>query len=724
MNAQNYKNFTFECDDNGVIRVVLDVPGRPMNVLDHSVMTELDQIVTELEHRRDATVVVFQSGKESGFLAGADVESIGDIQSDQQAEQLLLQGQRLFARIEQLPMLTLVLIHGPCLGGGLELSLACDYRVARNNSSTQTGLPEIKLGVIPGWGGTQRLPKTVGIRNALDMILTGKHLSARAALKVGLIDRAIAPEHWNDEVRELIHQLASTGSLSRAGGGRWMRWLESTLPLRALIFSMARKQIIKKAVHYPALESAIDAVQDGFRSDVDGYETERRQFSRLINTPTCRHLLRLFFSRQRARDLTTWSSGVTDVIHQDPIRKLGVIGAGAMGAGIGQVAATRGYRVFLKEIDAGAAQAGRDRIDEMVHQYGTRKGWNEVRRGELRNLISVSDENASLASSDCVVEAVVERMDVKKQVLSETERTISHTAILATNTSSLSVSRMATALERPENFAGLHFFNPVYRMELVEVVRGEQSSETTIAKLVSFVKALGKTPIVTSDSPGFLVNRILFPYLGEAVIMLREGFNVAEIDREVRRYGMPMGPLELLDHVGLDVALHVAETMRSVLTGVDEVIETLKPMVLQKQTGTKSKLGFYDYSGRRKTPRATLEIVGHLKHVPAGGEFLADGMTDIQRRLIYPMLAEAIRCDEESVVDHPWAIDLGMVLGTGFAPHRGGPLSVVDAIGAETVLENLNRLHKSYGERFAPPKELQDLAVSKTDSGFYKGAMQ
>ena len=702
------KNFSIDRADSGVITVTLDVRGKPLNVLDHDVMRELDLVITELESLIGVRLIVFKSGKESGFLAGADIEAINRIRFSEHAERLVMEGQSLFARIERLPATTLAVIHGPCLGGGLEWALACDYLIARDNSSTKIGLPEIKLGLIPGWGGTQRLPRRVGLRKALSMILTGKHLSAKEAQSIGLVDLAIPPNHWCEATQQVIDGLSAGKAIASP-----KHWLDDLLrvvdrlPLvRGLILSAARKQVASKAKHYPALEAAIHAIESGLRKNVDGFEVERLEFGRLIMTPTCQQLLRLFRLREQARSLATWSTDAKEAVHQEPIRKLGVIGAGAMGAGITQVAVTRGFAASVKEVDEKSVDDGNARIKRLLSDYASHKG---LAPGQERDLVSAFDVRStydSFDNADLAVEAVVERMDVKKAVLAETEKAIPASSILATNTSALSVTEMGEALSRPGQFAGLHFFNPVHRMELVEVVRGRETSDATIARLVAFVRALGKTPIVTADSPGFLVNRILFPYLGEAILMAREGIGVREIDREIRRFGMPMGPLELLDRVGLDVALHVAESLSAVLCDVGDVREVLEPMVQRRETGRKSGKGFYDYSGKRKLARDNDSFIDFAAKPPEAVEFVSDGLTDIQRRLIYPMLAEAIRCQEEAVVKDAWAIDLAMVLGTGFAPHRGGPMRVIDQIGADTVVQNLEQLRSQFGRRFTPPQNL------------------
>ena len=713
MISETYKNFTVTTDARGVRRITLDVPDRPMNVLDHSVMTELERIVAELEESEDVKVAVFQSGKESGFLAGADVNAIASIDSPTHAARLIEDGQLLFQRIEWLPMPTIAVIHGPCLGGGLELSLACNHRVARDNSSTKIGLPEIKLGVIPGWGGTQRLPKLVGLSTALTMILQGKHLSGREAMSVGLVDRAITPDDWEEDVETFIYDVLKGNYILPPKNRRRFsqRLLDGTKLGRSLIFRATKKKIASKTKQYPALSSAVRAIAHGYKSGHDGFSVERTEFTKLLGTPTCRHLLQLFFAREKARNPKTWSPGETRAAHDSPIQKVGVVGAGAMGAGIGQLASLRGFDVVLKEIDEKAAELGRARIGALLGSLAKRKGWSDTRREAMLAKIQVTCDDDALTDADLVVEAIVERMDVKQSVFESLDGLVGDNTILATNTSSLSVDEMASVVSRPGNFGGLHFFNPVHRMELVEVVRGAKTSDATVARLVAMVRALGKTPIVTSDSPGFLVNRVLFPYLGEAVLMVREGFDVAKVDKELRRFGMPMGPLELLDQVGLDVALHVATSLSSVLVGVEPVVETLSEMVEAGKIGKKANVGFYHYvKGKRGEPTRNVTAVSESA---VSEDFPSDGMTMIQRRLVYPMLAESLRCHEEKVVEQPWAIDLAMVLGTGFAPHRGGPLHVIDSIGAHRVLGNMRRLKATCGMRFDPPASL----VARADSG-------
>lgn len=717
MNEREYKNFSVRIDDGGIVRISLNVAGRPLNILNQPVMAELKQIVNDLEDSAEAKIAVIGSSKESGFLAGADVNAIVEIDSSNYAMQLLEEGQLLFQRIEDLTIPTVAEIHGPCLGGGLELTLACDYRIARNDGSTKIGLPEISLGVIPGWGGTQRLPKLVGLTNALGMILQGKQIGALDALQLGLIDQAIEPERWEEDVDAFIKKVLTRGSIASPHKRRGLaqRLLDDNPFGRKLILRATRKKIASKSKNYPALESAVKAIAQGFRRGADGYAREREEFIKLLPTMTCRNLLGLFFARETARNLKTWSTDQLDSKRDAPIQKVAVVGAGVMGAGIAQLAALLGFDVVVKEINADAVDVGRKRIESMINRLAKRKGWSNEKRRQFIDSINVTCDEAALADSDLVVEAIVERLDVKQALFKGLGSLVKPTTILATNTSSLSVDAMADATSRHGNFGGLHFFNPVHRMELVEVVRGKCTADETVARLVSFVRALGKTPIVTSDSPGFLVNRVLFPYLGEAVLMVREGFDIAKIDNELRRFGMPMGPLELLDQVGIDVAQHVALSLSSVLHGLDPVPETLSEMVGKGQLGKKRGVGFYHYSKGKKGKPLSTAVAATL---PANsGDFLDDGLTSIQRRLVYPMLMESIRCLEEQVVDQPWAIDLAMVLGTGFAPHRGGPLHVVDQIGVDLLFSNAERLSEIHGPRFSSPGKLIQMAGA--DSKFF-----
>jgi len=712
-----YTNFTVTQDDRGVVSAVLNVPDRPMNVFSDSVVEELQAIVQLLREARDVKVVVFRSSKPTGFLAGADISGFTEVESASEASQMIKSGQDLFAQIEKLSIVTIAAIHGVCLGGGLELALSCNHRLAQESGSTKIGLPEIMLGLIPGWGGTQRLPKQVGLANGMKMILTGKHLSAMEAYNYGLVDRTIESERWDQGINTFVDEVLESRSQGRGLPDPRKRrplserMIDATGLGRSFIFKMTEKQIRSNVKQYPALGAAVKAVKASYSGRVNGFTTEREEFVKLIETPTCHSLLGLFFAREKARSLQTWSPDQLSAVEEAPIETVGVVGAGAMGAGIGQLSANRGYDVVMKEIDKATADDAQRRIAKALGKLAERKRWDNSKRQELLDRISVTHDDAPLKSCDLVVEAVVERDDVKDKVFSRLDQVVQRSAILASNTSSLSVSRMAKSTERANQVAGLHFFNPVHRMELVEVVRATETDDLTIARLVAFVKSLGKTPIVTTDSPGFLVNRVLFPYLGEAVLMVTEGFAIEQIDKEIRRFGMPMGPLELLDQVGLDVAHDVAGSLMKNMPEVQPVVDQFADLLEHGYLGKKSGCGFYRYQKGKKSGATILPgIDADLVPPDLGNDYDDDGMTAIQRRLVYPMLAESIKCYDEGVVKEPWAIDLAMVLGTGFSPPRGGPLHVVDSVGADKVVANLKRLQAMLGDRFEPPQRLVDMS--------------
>ena len=713
MKTGPYNNFTVTADDRGVVTAVLNVPDRPMNVFSKDVLEELRAIVHELQQAKHIKVALFRSGKESGFLAGADITGFTEVKSREQANAMISGGQDLFSEIEKLPCKTIAAIHGPCLGGGLEFSLACKHRIARDSDSTKIGVPEIMLGLIPGWGGTQRLPKQVGLSTGMKMILTGKHLSAKEAYSSGLVDRVVDSERWDEGIAEFVDDVLQNRNLDDPAKRRPLaqRLMDATGIGRSIVFRMTEKQIRSNVKQYPALGAALKAVKAAYPGGPKGFATEREEFVKLIETPTCHSLLGLFFGREKARTLKTWSPDHADAVKDAPIKTVGVIGAGAMGAGIGLLAANRGYEVIMKEIDRAASEDAQRRMTKSIDKMAARKHWDDAKRMELLGRIEVTEIDMPLKPCDLVVEAVVERDDVKDRVFGTLDRVVQESAILASNTSSLSVTRMATSTNRPNQVAGLHFFNPVHRMELVEVVRAEKTDDLTIARLVGFVKALGKTPIVTTDSPGFMVNRVLFPYLGEAVLMVTEGFGIEQIDKEIRRFGMPMGPLELLDQVGLDVAHHVASSLMDTMPEVKPVVDQFSGLLEHGYLGKKSGRGFYRYPKGKKTGATILPgINADLVPPDLGNDYHNDGMTAIQRRLIYPMLSESIKCYDEGVVKEPWAIDLAMVLGTGFSPPRGGPLHVVDSIGADTVVSNLKRLQEKLGDRFQPPPRLTAMA--------------
>ena len=723
--ADDFRHLRLDRDPRGVATVCFDVTGVPVNIFNDEVFHELREVIEQLQ-RDTPRAVVFRSAKPSGFLAGADIRRVRGMQSAAEVQTVLAAGHELFDRIERLPCPTVAVIHGPCLGGGLEFALACRHRIARDDAQTKIGLPEVMLGLIPGWGGTQRLPRLVGLRQALRMILEGSTLSASKAAAVGLVDLTAPPDDFDTAVTRLVEDLLAGRAVERPGRGVLGVVLEGTRLGRGVVFRTAGKRIAKRGRDYPALTAALRAIEAGFGHSRDaGFAAERDEFTRVVFTPTAHNLIEIFFARERARKPSTW---VAEDRKPVPVRKVAVVGAGVMGAGIAQLVALNGTPVALKDINDEIVENGRKRIESLTSEAVSKAAISRNEADSALRNVTPTSEWGPLAGSDLVIEAVIEREEVKRSVFAQLAEQLGDSTVLASNTSALSVTRIGDATPHPDRVAGLHFFNPVHRMQLVEVVRGRGTDDGTVATLVEFVRKLGKVPVVVADSPGFLVNRILFPYLDEAVRLVIEGVPGEEVDRAAVRFGMPMGPLELLDQVGVDIARDVSATF-SPLRGSDigPSPERFAAMVKDGALGKKAGRGFYEYRNDRRGKPTHWAIPKRERMKDEGGRMKQENPNGAEpdvhpssfilhpyvRRLVYPMINEAAKCLQEGVVSEAWVIDLAMVLGTGFAPFRGGPLHTADAIGLATVVRDLDDLRRTHGDRF----EAAALLRTKADEG-------
>ena len=707
----NFRNLKIVSNNPGVMNVVVDMPGRAVNVLDQSLLEDLATLVSHLEQSPQVRLVVFRSGKESGFLAGADVKQLQEISTVEQADVVLKAGQELFSRIAALKATTVAVIHGSCLGGGLEFAMSCTHRVARDDAGTRLGLPETQLGILPGWGGTQRLPRLVGAETALRMILEGQRLSAAKAYSRGLVDMIAPPEQFEAALDKFLTDRLAGKSVRRKKS-KWLAWLrDETTAGRWVLFQLARRQLGGKAKQYPALPAVLRAVETGLRSGLDeGLAVERSEFGKVLFSSTCRRLLDLFFQRERARKPATWVSGTENNPHT--VKTVAVLGAGTMGAGIAQLAAFQGYHVVLKDIQQDLVDAGIKRINELFDDAVKAGALGAAEADHGRHAVEGTVNWDAVAAADVVIEAVVERMEVKQDVFRELDRRLPPTSLMVSNTSALPIHEMASVTQRPDQVAGLHFFNPVHKMQLVEVVKTESSSEQTIATLVELVRNLGKVPIVVAEGPGFLVNRILFPYLDEAVRLVSEGATAEEVDREAKRFGMPMGPLELLDQVGIDIARDVSHSLSALSGEPSPTPEWLAAMTAKGQLGKKSGAGFYKYSSKGdKEGVAPAVQVTHGKPALPPPVWFGDGemVGGIAQRLMLSLVNTAAVCLSERVVTEAWMVDLGMVLGTGFAPFRGGPLRLADSWGLQHVVATLDRLATTCGPRFNACALLRDM---------------
>ena len=708
----------FEVGADGVGRITFDDPDRGHNILTEQVLEVLDGIVAQASDAARAgtlRALLVESGKPDSFIAGADVTAIAAVAESGDREiatGAVRAGQALFARIAALPVPTVAAIQGICLGGGTELALACDYRVCDDDDRTRIGLPEVQLGILPAWGGTTRLPRLVGLRAALGLMLTGKPARVSKARRIGLVDRVFPRQQFRERSLEFTRSLA--GGTESAGRGRraartkprrgisgWL--LDGTAPGRAIVLRTARKQVLKRTRgHYPAPLSILDVVRKGLgRSVAASLELEARAAGELVASPQCGNLLFLFQLREGARK-GPWASGGRAA----PVERMAVIGAGQMGGGIAQVAAYNDLAVRMKDVRheavAGGLAHARSIFDGAVKRRSLRRR-DAIRR---MGLISGGLDYAGVGQADLVIEAVVERMDIKKAVLKEVEGVVGPDAVIATNTSSLSVDEMASVLDRPGRFAGMHFFGPVHRMPLVEVVMGEKTDADTIETIAALVVRMGKVPVATRDGPGFLVNRILGLALNEAGHLLDEGCDVRALDRVWTDFGMPMGPCRLIDEVGLDIARHAGDALAEAFGERMAPSASLVALGESGRLGRKGGKGFYLYEGGKKKgldSSVYADMGQSSRRVSPDPKRACD-------RIVLAMVNEAARILEDGIVASAADVDLGMVMGTGFPPFRGGLLRYADDRGLVEVLAVVEGFASEVGSRFQPSALLVELA--------------
>ncbi|MGK5083751.1 3-hydroxyacyl-CoA dehydrogenase NAD-binding domain-containing protein [Bdellovibrionota bacterium FG-1] len=706
-----------------------DLPGEKVNKLSRRVMEQFAVLLDDLENRgkqgeMDALVLV--SGKPGNFIAGADIELIQATRSAEDAENLSRMGQKLMDRWEDLPFPTVAAIQGAALGGGCEFSLASSVLIMSNDPATRIGLPEVMLGLIPGMGGCVRLPRKIGLVGALDLILTGKTLTAERAVKAGLAEAFLPKEdfqesalRWTKTNLKALKEGERLAKEPKLGGmgGTLGTFMEKTPMGRGVILKKAREGVLSKTRgHYPAPLEAIAVLDDGHAAYGDRIRgagrdqamiREAKGFGRLATTEISKNLIRIFFMTEVVKKSKGLSSGATAEAHT--VRVGGVLGAGVMGGGIAQLFADKDLPIRMKDLTQAALQTGLQSASKIFYKQMSRKKINKRQYLQKMNLIAPSLDFSGFRSTDIVVEAIVENMDIKKKALAEMEGYLRDQCIVATNTSSLSVTEMQKALRHPERFAGMHFFNPVNKMPLVEVIRGEQSSDEAVSTVFQLSKQLGKTPIVVKDAPGFLVNRLLAPYLNEATYLLAEGVPMDELDQVLLEFGMPMGPMELIDEVGVDVGAKVAHILH------DAFGERMLPCPLNEKIvkagrlGKKNNQGLYKYELEGKKINKVLDpAVYELLGVKPASKSVSS--EEILERCLLPMINEASRCLQEGVVASAAEVDLGMIMGTGFPPFRGGLLRYADSLGARTIVDRLRKYERKFGARYTPAPVLLERA--------------
>lgn len=687
--------------------IVFDQAGEKANKLSSANMIRFFELLCEAESDTSIKALLVISRKPSIFIAGADIGEIRTLASGATSADSLMKLQSVFTYLENMKLPSIAAIHGASMGGGTELALACDYRIATDSPQTKIGLPEVLLGLIPGWGGTQRMPRLVGLEKALDLILTGKTVDSSKAKKMGLVDKVVAAEYLEEKALAWANELALTGKKRNYANRSLKEKILGSVPGGAwIVCDQAKKQVMQKTHgNFPAPLKAIEVIRKTYGGAIDsGLKVEAAAFIELMVTPESQNLIHVFYLNEGVKR----DKGVSTKIAPKTIARAAVVGAGVMGGGIAQLFSAKGVRVRLKDVNWDAIMKGYQAAKKIFQKSVERR---KLKPSDLDNAmarIEGTTQYTGFKKLDIVVEAAVENMEVKKSIFKELDTKVSENTVLATNTSSLSVTELASATKHPERVVGMHFFNPVDKMPLVEVIRGSQSSDEAVATVFGFSKTLGKTPIVVKDSPGFVVNRILGPYLNEAVHLLMEGVRPLEMDAIIEKFGMPMGPCALLDEVGLDVASKVSQVLYGAFGERMKPPATMSQVVEQKRLGKKVGKGIYLHEqGERKEDSVLLEVFG--------GKSRASDLTDevIQRRLIYLMINEASRCVEEGLVRRVSDIDVGMIFGTGFAPFRGGLLKYADSLGAESILSDLDVFVRKYGNRFQPSKLLQDLSVTK-----------
>ena len=665
---KSFENWRLETDSDGVCWLCLDKAEGSANVLSSAVLLEFGDILGLLEANPPRGLVIY-SGKQNGFIMGADINEFTQIKTADQGFELIRLGQKLFERLEALQCPTISAISGFCLGGGFELAMACTYRLALANKKAIIGLPEVQLGLHPGFGGTVRSVRMVGVRNAMQLMLTGKPIRVDKALRQGFIDRIATPDNWKQAAKEL---LASRKPKSTAP---FLDKLLNLFFLRPIIVRVLTAQVAGKArrEHYPSPYAMIDLwLRYGARG-ARSYEAEARSFSELMVGSTSRNLVRVFFLQNRLK-----SQGNKP---QSKVERVHVIGAGVMGGDIAAWCALRGLQVTLQDRASEFIEPAMQRAAKL---FSKRIRDANDRAAATDRLIPDVDGDG-VAEADLIIEAIFEDLDAKQALYQKVQAVMKPGAILATNTSSIRLEDLRTVLDRPEQFIGLHFFNPVAQLPLVEVIRCDDTDQEVLNAGFGFVKAIGKFPLECASAPGFVVNRVLAPYMAEAMHLAESGVPLTAIDRAAEEFGMPMGPIELIDSVGLDVAMHVSKVLGAAFNR--DVPETLANMVEKKQLGRKSGQGFYAWhDGKVQKPT---EEEGSVP--PNLGD-----------RLILPMVNEAVACLSEGVVKDADLLDAGVIFGTGFAPFRGGPLQYARDRGVDDIVTTLAELSRDSGEQFRP----------------------
>lgn len=720
-----YKHLKIQIDSDGIALIRMNYPRSKVNKLSTAFGEDMNAAFDQAMDDPDVKAVVLVSGKPDNFVVGADAGELTAIKTAVEATELIKRGQDLFNQIEASPKPWIAAIHGACMGGGLEMALACQYRIATDHPKTQLALPEVKLGILPAAGGCQRLPRLIGVQNALDMILTGKTVYPRKAKKLGLVDDVVVPYSLAEQAVQAAKKLLKQGIPDRAKKRSLAQQaMEDIGPARDLVLNKAAEMVLKKTKgNYPAPMYALECVRTGLDHGMEaGLQREAELVGQLVTGEVSKNLVRLFFA---INDKKTHPLGKG----APEVGTVGVLGAGLMGAGVALVTATTAKKpVLLKDISDKAVAFGQKYAFKVVDKKHKKGAYGRVRRDQIMAMIQGVTDYDRFNRADLVVEAVFEDIELKKKVLAEAEAATGDHCVFATNTSAIPIHKIAEGAKRPGNVIGMHYFSPVHHMPLLEIITTEKTSQETVRKSVRLGLAQGKTIIVVKDGPGFYTTRILAPYLNEAQLLLEEGAQIDAVDKALESFGFPVGPLRLIDEIGIDVAAHVASDLGPMFKQRGGKTSSGSALMLEAGLkGRKTKLGFYDYSVQpSKLPKLPLNLFGGSKKPQPnedaygffGSEKLRFDPEQLRMRCALAMVNEAAWCLQEQVIESPVDGDLGAILGLGFPPFLGGPFRYIDYTGVDKIVGILEDLAETVGPYFAPAQILKDYA--KKGRRFYK----
>lgn len=702
MTETNQSAFKLVKSDDGIATLWMDVPGESMNTLKAEFGDEISAMLDDIDADKSIKGVILASGKKGSFVAGADITMLAACKTAMEAEELSRGGQKVFDRIQNMRATFVAAIDGPALGGGLELALACHYRICTDSGKTVVGLPEVQLGLLPGSGGTQRLPELIGIQQAMQLILTGKQVRAKQAKKLGIVDEAVPASILLDVAREFAQK-----SKPRRQGPKLNlvgKALEQTSFGRDFLFKQARKQTNKKTRgNYPAPNMILDVLEasEG-KACSRGYKLEAELFGKLVMTPESEQLRNIFFATTEMKKET----GVEGV-EPKKINKVGVLGGGLMGGGIAYVSASKaGTPARIKDVRpdgiANAMKYSYDLLNKKVKRRHMKKSEMQKQLALLTGTLDYS----GYKDVDMVIEAVFEDVDLKQKMVSDIETNCNESTIFATNTSSIPIHKIAAEAARPEQVIGLHYFSPVDKMPLAEVIVTDKTSDETISTTVEYARRQGKTPIVVQDGAGFYVNRILAPYMNEAANLLLSGEPVEHVDSALLDFGFPVGPMKLLDEVGIDVGSKISPILQAELGDRFKAPDAFDKLLADDRKGKKNKRGIYLYSGK-KPGKEVDESVYDLLGISVNKSLSRE---QISERCALLMLNEAAMCLDEGLIRSARDGDIGAIFGIGFPPFLGGPFRYMDTLGIKHIVARLEHYQGQFGDRFAPAESLKRMA--------------